>query len=168
MIGDLGTPVAGPQVLDQAGADDLEALIAIDASGHHWTREAFSSELGKVPPTLYCLRGGESGVLAFAVVRVAGPDLDIVNFAVALGHRRSGLGRRLLRLLLDEAASRGVTSAFLEARASNQAALALYASVGFKETQRRRNFYASPTEDGVLMSCILESQQGLNDARTAC
>ena len=168
MIGDRGAPVAGPRVLDQAGTDDLEALVAIDVSGQHWTREAFSSELGKVPPTLYCLRGGESGVLGFAVVRIAGTDLDIVNLAIAPGYRLQGLGRSLLRLVLDGAISSGVTSAFLEARASNQAALALYASLGFKETQRRRNFYASPTEDGVLMSCRIEPRPGLNDARTAC
>ena len=146
-------------VLERARLDDLGAVVAIDATSQRWTHEAFASELGHEPPTVYVLR--LSGAVAgFAVIRMVGADLDIVNVAVEEAQRRQGLGRSLLRQLFAHAGSRGVGSVFLEVRESNQAARALYESLGFDETQRRRNFYANPVEDAVLMSLKIAGSQG--------
>ena len=150
---------AGDPVLDRARLSDLEALIAIDASGQHWTRPDFASELGNEPSTLYILRL-DGATLGFVVVRVAGSDLDIVNFAIAEPHRRRGLGKRLLQLLFDHFASPAVARVFLEVREGNTIARAFYESLGFEETQRRRNFYSDPLEDAVLMSLTRSRAKG--------
>ena len=47
---------------------------------------------------------------------------------------------------LDELEKRGVATLWLEVRASNAAAIALYESLGFNEATIRRNYY--PTTDG--------------------
>lgn len=52
----------------------------------------------------------------------------------------------LLEHLIDELEKRGVATLWLEVRASNAAAIALYESLGFNEATIRRNYY--PTTDG--------------------
>ena len=60
--------------------------------------------------------------------------------------QRQGLGRQLLEHLIGELEKRGVLTLWLEVRASNTAAIALYESLGFNEATIRRNYY--PTVDG--------------------
>ena len=49
-----------------------------------------------------------------------------------------------------------MTFVTLEARASNEPAIALYESAGFRQVGVRRNFYTAPTEDAVLMTLYLK------------
>ena len=51
--------------------------------------------------------------------------------------------------------ARGVASLYLEVRASNQAAIALYERFGFRDVGRRRNYYQHPTEDARVMEVVL-------------
>ena len=55
-------------------------------------------------------------------------------------------GRALLEHLIDELEKRGAATLWMEVRASNAAAIALYESLGFNEATIRRNYY--PTTDG--------------------
>lgn len=159
----MATPPGDPErpaVFDVARREDIPDLVAIDASSPTpWTHDAFEAELDREPPTLFVLREGER-VVAFVTVRIQGPDLDIVNIAVAPVARRQGRGRMLITSLLKSPLTYGVEQAFLEVRAGNAAALALYGGMGFKETQRRRGFYRDPLEDAVLMSLKLSHQEG--------
>ena len=67
--------------------------------------------------------------------RIAGDrDSDwagITDVWVAPGHRRQGLAHLVLAGLLDWAAERGVTTAYLQVRGDNPGALALYERLGF-------------------------------------
>ncbi|MDP0897037.1 ribosomal-protein-alanine N-acetyltransferase, partial [Klebsiella pneumoniae] len=54
---------------------------------------------------------------------------------------------------IDEVEKLGVVTLWLEVRASNVAAIALYESVGFNEAPIRRNYY--PTTDGREDAIIL-------------
>jgi [ribosomal protein S18]-alanine N-acetyltransferase len=74
---------------------------------------------------------------------------------VAPSARRIGVGKRLLERLLDGARETHSTSVFLEVRESNVAARTLYEKLGFRETGRRKSYYASPLEDAVLYSLAL-------------
>lgn len=55
----------------------------------------------------------------------------VMRLAVRADCRRRGLGRNLLRASLQEAASAGLSAAYLEVAVDNPAAQALYASEGF-------------------------------------
>ena len=70
----------------------------------------------------------------------------LFNIAVDPDYQRQGLGRALLEHLIDELEKRGVATLWLEVRASNAAAIALYESLGFNGATIRRNYY--PTTDG--------------------
>ena len=56
--------------------------------------------------------------------------------------------------LVGVARARGATRAFLEVRATNSAAIALYREAGFRETGRRTRYYADG-DDALLMSARL-------------
>jgi ribosomal-protein-alanine acetyltransferase len=80
---------------------------------------------------------GYAGLLAPAGTT----DGDIQTIAVAPGARRQGLGRALMLTLLGEARRRGITAVFLEVRADNPGAQALYRMLGFEEIGVRPHYY---------------------------
>lgn len=69
--------------------------------------------------------------------------------------RRRGFGRLLVQQMLEKAEAHQIATLHLEVRASNQGARQLYTSLGFKETGMRREYYADPREDAVLMAIFL-------------
>lgn len=151
-----------PATFEPARAGDVATLVGIDAaSPTPWTSAAFEAEMRHEPPTLFVLRDAPSAeALAFVAVRIQASEMDIVNLAVSPAHRGRGVGAALIRGLLQAPVAKGVESVFLEVRASNAAALALYGRLGFTHTQRRRNFYRDPVEDAVLMTLRLSHQEG--------
>jgi ribosomal-protein-alanine N-acetyltransferase len=143
-----------------AREDELDSLVLIDrTSPVPWRREAFAAELSFEPSSLFVLRDA-GGVVAFALARRLGPDLDIVNLAVDAKRRRAGAGTLLLRSLLDHARAGGAGTAFLEVREGNMEARKLYEGAGFRETQRRKSFYRNPVEDAILMRRDLGLEDG--------
>lgn len=80
---------------------------------------------------------------------------QITNIATHPNYRRQGLAAKVLSALLDEARARGIVSVTLEARVSNAAAIALYQKLGFSVMGKRPRFYTHPTEDALIMQCIL-------------
>ena len=75
----------------------------------------------------------------------------IYNVAVKKEFRRHQIGYQMLKTLLEESESRGITSFTLEVRSSNLPAIHLYESLGFKRAGIRKDFYAKPKEDAVIM-----------------
>jgi ribosomal-protein-alanine N-acetyltransferase len=87
----------------------------------------------------------------YIVARMGANELHINNVAVRENYRRRGIGRSLLDLILEEGRRAGVACAFLELRAGNDAALALYENCGFRVTARRQKYYSEPVEDALVM-----------------
>ena len=94
---------------------------------------------------------------AFAGMKSVLDEADITDVAVLKRDRGLGLGTFLLRCLLDQAAGNGIRQVFLEVRASNRAALALYKKTGFLPAGRRKNYYRNPEEDALLMKWSRET-----------
>ena len=97
---------------------------------------------------------GAAALIAYGGITLF-QDSDLMTIGVLPDHRGKGLGRRLLQELLARAADAKVARMFLEVRASNSAAIALYASEGFAELGRVRRYYRNPVEDAVTMRRIL-------------
>jgi len=95
-------------------------------------------------------------VIAFTI----GQDAELLNIAVHPEHRGKGLAGQMLDALLIELRARGVRTAFLEVRESNNAARGLYDSRGFTPIGRRRNYYRRPVEDALVMRRMLEVGAG--------
>jgi ribosomal-protein-alanine N-acetyltransferase len=100
---------------------------------------------------VYVLRLPEQRVAAFCSCWIVYDELHINTIAVDASLRRQGLATALMRHLLAEAAAHGVQRAFLEVRRSNEAALALYSSLGFLVAGVRRDYYSQPIEDALVL-----------------
>jgi ribosomal-protein-alanine N-acetyltransferase len=67
---------------------------------------------------------------------------DLLYVYVRPEHRREGIGRRLVEHLIAELAKRPqIEALFLEVRASNKGAQALYEAIGMRPIGRRRSYY---------------------------
>ena len=91
-------------------------------------------------------------VRGFVVARAAADEWELENVVVAEAVRRRGLGTELITALLERAGKSRVQVVFLEVRASNAAARALYEKCGFRQTGKRPRYYHDPEEDAILYS----------------
>ncbi len=88
------------------------------------------------------------------------PEAEIATLAVQPAHRRQGIGRALLQQALEYACAQGpVQRVFLEVRADNTAAQALYRAFGFAVVGRRRGYYRTP--QGRVDALIMRRECGL-------
>ncbi|HQW07883.1 MAG TPA: ribosomal protein S18-alanine N-acetyltransferase [Steroidobacteraceae bacterium] len=92
-------------------------------------------------------------LVGYAVMSTGAGEAHILNLCVRETMRGRGIGRTLLRQLLDLAAEAGVEDAFLEVRPSNLAAIRLYQSLGFVQVGVRKSYYqaAGGREDATVL-----------------
>ena len=76
----------------------------------------------------------------------------ISNVAVDETARRAGIGSKLVEGTLRRCEALSLLFVTLEVRASNDAAIQLYAKHGFEEVGRRKGYYEAPREDAILMT----------------
>ena len=110
--------------------------------------------LARLPEQEHKQRGKR--LAGYIVARIGADELHINNVAVRDDYRRCGIGRLLLDHILTEGRRSGVARAFLELRAGNVAALALYETCGFRVASRRGKYYSEPVEDALVMIIELE------------
>lgn len=94
----------------------------------------------------------------FIQARAAADEAEILTLCVLPLLRRHGLGMLLVGGLIADLKSRGVKTLYLEVASSNAAAIGLYRAAGFRETGRRKAYYARenlPPEDALIMALSL-------------
>ena len=128
-----------------------------------WSRSMMSGELAdKHSYYLVAVPVGEPHrIVGYAGVRAprAEPQSDIQTIGVAVDARRQGLGRVFMLRLIDEARDRGAREVFLEVRADNPAAQALYDSLGFEQIAVRAKYYQPDGVDAHVMRLTIPSPQ---------
>ena len=90
-------------------------------------------------------------------------DVQIMDVAVDPAHRREGIARKLLSHVSYDAQMLGCTTASLEVEDGNEAAIALYAALGFTEAGRRRGYYGAG-KDAIVMTAPLPLVLPLDNA----
>lgn len=81
-------------------------------------------------------------------------EADITKIAVNQKFRKKGIGRQLLKAMIDDCRKKDIYQITLEVRVSNVSAIALYSSCGFKNIARRQNYYGD--EDAFVMQYLLK------------
>ena len=137
--------------------DDLSAAWALEQRAHAfpWSEKTFASNQGE---RYFNLKLTVDGQLAgFAIVQVVLDEATLFNLAVDPAWQRQGIGRQLLEHLQDALSERDVFTLWLEVRASNAPAIALYEQMGFNEVTVRRNYYPTVNgrEDALIMALPL-------------
>lgn len=93
----------------------------------------------------------QEDVRGFAGGQVIGDELHIHSLVVDENSRRQGIGRDLILSLIEESIERDCTSATLEVRVTNIAAIKLYESLGFVSEGIRPKYYADNGDDAHIM-----------------
>lgn len=149
---------------------DLDGIMALERASFPtdaWPEPMMRDELASEHNRYFVdeLAGrivGYAGLRALAGSR----DADVQTIAVAEASRGRGRGRALLRTLLAEANERGAREVFLEVRADNPVAEALYRSEGFTELGRRPRYYQPDDVDAVVMRLDLVAWAAARTALT--
>jgi ribosomal-protein-alanine acetyltransferase len=131
---------------------DLVPAFSIEKNAYGkeaWTMAQLKEEFaGKDRMYVVGEFGGE--LIAYAgVVNLAG-IADVLTLTVADEHRRKGIGRELLRRLIDWSRTQKCEAIMLEVRVGNIDAIPLYESFGFIEISRRKDYYG-PGKTAIVM-----------------
>ena len=134
---------------------DLAYVAALEAQIHAspWTIGNFRDALAAGYATRIAER--ERRIVAYGVLMLGPGEAQILNLSVVPDARREGLGRALLRYFLDDAWSLGAEQVFLEVRASNLAAIGLYAAEGFTPVARRHGYYPGAAVDATREDALV-------------
>ncbi|MET4158805.1 ribosomal protein S18-alanine N-acetyltransferase [Agromyces sp. PvR057] len=147
-------------LMRRARITDVEAIMRLERETFvtdAWSEQLMRSEIE-----------GEHGYYLVAVDEEAEPeqrlmgyaglyapagtgDADVQTIAVAPFTRGIGLGRGLMHALITHARRMRVSRVFLEVRADNPIAKALYDSLGFVEIGVRRGYYQPDNVDAISM-----------------
>jgi ribosomal-protein-alanine N-acetyltransferase len=135
----------GALTLRDVRTEDFDALHALDQACFEPQISYSKNELrGFLSlPTLEAVVAEVSGEIAGFVVsyRAPGNVGHVITLDVAAGHRRSGVGRALMKEVMERLGRCRVTRFRLEVDAGNAPAIAFYEGFGFRETRRLRDYY---------------------------
>lgn len=136
---------------------DLAGVAAVEKASYQfpWSEGIFRD----------CLRVGylcrvaecEGEIVAYGIVAMGAGEAHVLNICVSERMRGRGVGRQMLKLLIERSSQAGMQDVFLEVRPSNMHAIALYQSVGFIEVGRRRGYYQAVDgrEDALVLKLAI-------------
>jgi len=139
--------------------EDVPAVHEIDTLSFSlpWPERSFRFELTENPVTRAWVAEVDGRIAAMLVLWFIVDEAHIATIAVHPDYRRQGIGEQVLLHALLAVYDEGARRAFLEVRAGNAAAQAMYVKYGFIVDGRRPKYYRDNDEDAILMSL-----EGLN------
>lgn len=169
-----GRPPLPPRGIWRAmAAADIPAVTAVEKTAHahpwkarhfedsiaagHWCRVLALRPAPGIDPPVWAhapITAGGDWLLGYLIAMPGVDEAHLLNVTVAPAHRRAGWGRWMMAALADWATTQGAACLWLEVRASNAAARALYAAQGWRSVGVRRGYYpdtAQQREDAIVM-----------------
>ena len=133
---------------DAARCAELEALLF--SGDDPWPQKAFVRELAAEHIRYVAARAGDK-LVGYAGIsrlgRVAPFEYEIHTIGVDPAYQRHGIGRAMMTRLLEDVDG----AVYLEVRTDNDAAIALYQSLGFVTVGVRRRYYRASGADAFTM-----------------
>jgi ribosomal-protein-alanine N-acetyltransferase len=144
-----------PVAVVEAGPADAPLLAELHAESfdNPWTADEFA-RLCATPGASCLIAASDGEPVAFALVRSAAGEAEIITIATRPFARRRGVARRLLLEIAARLEEGGGKDLFIEVARSNDAAVALYRALGFAEAGLRPGYYLRPEgvrEDAIVM-----------------
>ena len=143
------------QLRDMVSADlfkvaDLERRLFSDP----WSIDSFRGAL-RSQNQVFLVCDDDGTIAGYCGMLMVPGEGQILNVAVDENYRRRGLATEMMNSMVDIGTTNEVFLYTLEVRESNAPALALYKSLGFVPTGRRKGYYKNPEEDAILMDLDL-------------
>lgn len=137
----------------------LEQVAAIERAcfARPWSRDFFDQELFNDTVSLVVAQGEDGTVLGYGELGVVLDEGCLEKIAVDPRFRRQGVAREILGAFLRFGRAH-LAFLTLEVRESNDAAIALYRSLGFEAVGRRKDYYREVHEDAILMTVEFHPQ----------
>jgi ribosomal-protein-alanine N-acetyltransferase len=144
-------------LIRQMTHEDMQAVIALEQAAFRnpWSPELLRRELEHDWSTILLVEepmpGGSRHLLGLAIFWIVQDEVHVLNVATAPEHRRRGVARVVMEEVLARGRQRRCALATLEVRRSNEAAIGLYKSLGFRSVGVRPNYYVDEKEDAIVM-----------------
>jgi len=150
--------VPKPQYQFRAMTDaDLDEVMEIEPHiySHPWTRGNFADSLKSAHSAGVLLHNEK--IIGYALMMMVLDEAHLLNLSISKPYQKQGLGRLLLEHMISIAQALNAANMFLEVRASNISAIALYENIGFNEMAVRRGYYPAQhgREDAILMGLAI-------------
>lgn len=136
--------------MDRSHLPQIAALERVCFSSP-WSEDLLAQMLYKETASYLVAQGEDGTVLGYAGLDVVLDEGYIDNIAVQPEYRRQGIASALLDTF-EHFGKAHLAFLTLEVRASNTSAIALYQKHGFSQAGLRKNYYAAPKEDALLMT----------------
>jgi len=136
----------------------IDTLIRLerDTTPYSWTAQNLKNSFEASADCYLVQSEGES--IGYYVVQRVLDEAELLNIVVFKPFQSQGFGSETMRKLKLELAGSRIKKLFLEVRASNEIAMALYEKMGFEVMHARRNYYRvekQKAEDALIMRCYL-------------
>lgn len=140
-----------------AELDDLDDIVEMEKEyfADSWSLNSVKLQIDN--EKVIVLKFGEE-ILGYCIFMVAADEGEILRIATRENIRKAGLGKKLLTSVISEMKELGVNEVFLEVRAGNESAIALYKSIGFGEIGIRKGYYKDNGEDAVLFKLEIKDR----------
>lgn len=160
---------AAPPVLRPMTVAQIEAVMAIESAAYAfpWSRGNFIDSLAAGYPARV-LQGAHNELLGYFVAMAGVDEMHLLNITVAPAVQGRGHARLMVGALTALCRAQRAQKLWLEVRASNARARAMYAHLGFAQVGMRKGYYPAPfdrREDAVVMSLRIDAMPAeANDA----
>lgn len=134
-----------------ASLDEVMAIEALAYSQHHWSRDSFVAEINNQISNYSCATNKENRIVGYLGLWKIIDEAHITNLAVHPDFRRKGVAKLLLFDALEQCYKEKIKYLTLEVRVSNEGAINLYESFGFKSLGVRKKYYQNNNEDALIM-----------------
>jgi ribosomal-protein-alanine N-acetyltransferase len=134
--------------------EDVKAVAELDrlAFSLPWPERSFHFEVTSNPASRCWVAESRGQIVGVIVAWLLVDEVHIATIATHPDFRRQGIAQALLTHVLKTGAEEGAVSSFLEVRASNFAAQAMYRKFGYEASGRRLRYYKDNDEDAILMT----------------
>lgn len=150
-----------PFTRSEAQIDALRVVCRAWQSGteRFWAFDDVLAAVSRGGSLVYFMAASDASPWQGVILADVGPySADLLYLYTAPEARRSGIGRRLVAVLLEELERRPqIEALFLEVRASNLAAQKLYEALGLSFVSKRSRYYADG-EDALVFRRMLHAQ----------
>ena len=144
----------GELVIREMIPADIPPLLEIERVSFPvpWDAAMFNIQryLSKYTDNLVILSG--DSIIGYISSWYAHEELHILSIAIAPADRGGGGAAMLLARAVERSREKGCLKVVLEVRVSNSRAIRFYEKHGFRQVDRRKNYYPDSDEDALILA----------------
>ena len=145
-------------------ASQLDAVMAIETAAYTfpWSRGNFIDSIA-AGYAAQVLVDAQGELLGYFVAMGGVDEMHLLNITVAPAAQGRGHARFMIAALVAQCRAEAARELWLEVRAGNTRARAIYERIGFVDKGLRKGYYPAPfgrREDAIVMSLKIDAGEG--------